>query len=472
MKLLHKFCVAILLTAPIQSAYAQPDFSSRFVLEDKDAVAVLPPELIASPTIKQVYYAPDGLSLVVLRERIKITPDILPDETGISTKIPEGEQELIYWSSRSRTARSIWKGGLVGTSVVDVGWFPQSDTAFIVLQSIPLPPPSPDPNADPLPPKADWKLLKVSDEQFRPTEIAMPDPGLSGSVYLFASNKQPLMMLQIKQLGGEPKPDGSVPTNDLIYFLRRDGRLDKPLSIPDADNALFVIAQWDKAGNPALFVRTPQARTNYTINPQTLALTPIEGKFEPQEWVEPKRTKAGLLSLRQDKMTTGTGETKHSVPILWLESSVKTDFSRLLLSGEATNGVLRPAGDGVFYQSQEALWFAPFMRLNQTQFLAARRAALRALALSNAKQAGTGLIMYAQDYDEVLPSPEGIKDKILPYIKEESVMESFTYTYGGGKLADIEKPAETVLGYVLGPGGRAIVYADGHAKWQDDKPSK
>jgi hypothetical protein len=472
MKLLHKFCVAILLTAPIQSAYAQTDFSSRFVLEDKNAVAVLPPELIASPTIKQVYYAPDGLSLVVLRERIKITPDILPDETGISTKIPEGEQELIYWSSRSRTARSIWKGGLVGTSVVDVGWFPQSDTAFIVLQSIPLPPPSPDPNADPLPPKADWKLLKVSDEQFRPTEIAMPDPGLSGYVHLSSSHKLPLMMIHIKQPGGEPKPDGSVPTNELVYVLRRDGRLDKPVPIPDADNAVVVLAQWDKTGNPALFVRTVQTRSHYLVNPQTLALTPVEGKFEAQAGDDRDMTKAGLLSLRHDRVTMGNGETKQSVPVLWLESSVKTDFSRLLLSGEATHGVLRPAGDGVFYQSQGALWFAPFLRLNQAQFLAARRAALRALALNNAKQAGLGLIMYAQDYDEVLPSPDGIKDKILPYIKEGSVMESFTYTYGGGKLADIEKPAETVLGYVLGPGGRAIVYADGHAKWQDDKPSK
>src|SRR5207237_1148307 len=33
-----------------------------------------------------------------------------------------------------------------------------------------------------------------------------------------------------------------------------------------------------------------------------------------------------------------------------------------------------------------------------------------------------------------------------------------------------ESPAETVLGYASGTGGRAVVYADGHAKWIPDGP--
>jgi hypothetical protein len=42
------------------------------------------------------------------------------------------------------------------------------------------------------------------------------------------------------------------------------------------------------------------------------------------------------------------------------------------------------------------------------------------------------------------------------------------YTFGGGSLASIDAPAETIIGYVTGPGGRAAIYADGHVKWQND----
>lgn len=28
--------------------------------------------------------------------------------------------------------------------------------------------------------------------------------------------------------------------------------------------------------------------------------------------------------------------------------------------------------------------------------------------------------------------------------------------------------AETELGYVTGPGGRAVIYVDGHVKWVED----
>jgi hypothetical protein len=90
------------------------------------------------------------------------------------------------------------------------------------------------------------------------------------------------------------------------------------------------------------------------------------------------------------------------------------------------------------------------------------------VVLSNAKQLGLAALMYAQDYDEVLPTGDGINGKLAPYLKNESLFDGFTYTFGGGSLSGIDKPAETELGFVTGPGGRAIIFIDGHVKWKPD----
>lgn len=66
-------------------------------------------------------------------------------------------------------------------------------------------------------------------------------------------------------------------------------------------------------------------------------------------------------------------------------------------------------------------------------FARAREAARKTACLSNTKQIGTALMMYSQDYEEVLPQPQsgacpgancfGWADMIYPYIKNEKVFE-------------------------------------------------
>ena len=66
-----------------------------------------------------------------------------------------------------------------------------------------------------------------------------------------------------------------------------------------------------------------------------------------------------------------------------------------------------------------------------------------------------------------------MRDAAGPYLKNPSVFENpgtgdngFVYSYGGPTgLAQITSPATTQLGYVSGPGGRAIIWADGHVTW-------
>jgi prepilin-type N-terminal cleavage/methylation domain-containing protein len=66
-------------------------------------------------------------------------------------------------------------------------------------------------------------------------------------------------------------------------------------------------------------------------------------------------------------------------------------------------------------------------------FARAREAARKTACLSNTKQVGTALMMYAQDYEETLPPPQlgtcpglgcyGWADVVFPYIKNEKVFD-------------------------------------------------
>ncbi len=73
--------------------------------------------------------------------------------------------------------------------------------------------------------------------------------------------------------------------------------------------------------------------------------------------------------------------------------------------------------------------------------------------------------MFASDSDDVLPGQEGWEARVGPYCSDKDLLRRFNYTFKGGNMANIENPASTELGYILGPGGRAVAYCDGHVKW-------
>ena len=88
-------------------------------------------------------------------------------------------------------------------------------------------------------------------------------------------------------------------------------------------------------------------------------------------------------------------------------------------------------------------------------FAQARDAARQTACLSNCKQLGTGLMMYAQDYDENYPSfsyattPGGLKygprwaawgfsnwvDALMPYVKNTKILSCPTGPQTGGQRA-------------------------------------
>ena len=59
-----------------------------------------------------------------------------------------------------------------------------------------------------------------------------------------------------------------------------------------------------------------------------------------------------------------------------------------------------------------------------------------------------------------------LERRLRPYLRNGEDLSAFTCTYKGAKLPPARQRAKAPLGYVVGTGGRAILFADGDAKWR------
>ncbi|MBM3472055.1 MAG: DUF4190 domain-containing protein [Armatimonadetes bacterium] len=126
-------------------------------------------------------------------------------------------------------------------------------------------------------------------------------------------------------------------------------------------------------------------------------------------------------------------------------------------------------------------------------FARAREKARQASCQSNEKQLALGVLMYAQDYDEIFPMKSNWADGVMPYVKNTMIFrcpsernqmgDSYAYNerLDRCKVAKIPRPAEAVMLFDSQPGknmagGRGLVsprhvnganlaFADGHVKW-------
>jgi prepilin-type processing-associated H-X9-DG protein len=183
--------------------------------------------------------------------------------------------------------------------------------------------------------------------------------------------------------------------------------------------------------------------------------------------VEPKE---GPLHSSQTDAKLNLSAVSRDVRSLWLSAAEHSDYQHCLICADASSAQLSPAGDAVFYVSQGIGYVRSFVRMSKDQFEKALAAATRSEMMSKSKQAALALLMFASDNDDKFPMKEADLLGILyPYLKDGELLRGFVYTFAGGDMKLIDRPAETEIGYVLGPGGRAVAYVDGHVVWRNDK---
>jgi hypothetical protein len=122
---------------------------------------------------------------------------------------------------------------------------------------------------------------------------------------------------------------------------------------------------------------------------------------------------------------------------------------------------------GVFYAINTVNMVRPVIQVSKVAFdeMVAREE--RAEIMARLNQIGKALMMYAGDNDDTFPTKSELANKAIdPYVLESSILEGFVYH---GTTAYGADPASTETGYMLCPGGRAVLYQDGHVVFVPDR---
>ncbi|MFW5696956.1 MAG: hypothetical protein ACOCX1_00170 [Fimbriimonadaceae bacterium] len=98
-------------------------------------------------------------------------------------------------------------------------------------------------------------------------------------------------------------------------------------------------------------------------------------------------------------------------------------------------------------------------------FLSAASREMRDEAVEKAKMSSLATLMYSGDYDDSLPMAHNFTEAVLPYTKNMSVLEGFDYLLDSAPAPTFGDPADTVMGTVETPFGRAEAMLDGSVRW-------
>lgn len=430
----------------------------RHVFIEREAFVLLVPEVVAGPAVEWAEWSSDSRYVLAQREFVRALP--FPGQE------PDGDVSLVLWNARTRRSVEVLKRPLKDTNIEQKGWLPGSGVAFIVYswaQKV---------GTNVVPQRA---LLRVDAAGSRVGAIAQ----LASEDQLLTSPSRPLAALLRQDGRVATAADGKrryVPFCSL-RTLRPDGVIGQPVALPEG---VSVTDRYWSTDGRLLYLRTGQRRER--------GQPPVEGwaSFDPRAGrvaaidKEPERYQprppAWPYRLRQSVVVGREAGQPVGVRPLWLESPVKSDAPRALVSADCDWAIPAPDASAILYGSEGTALVVPVQRLPKQTVLAAIQEAQQQTTMSNAKQLGLAMMMYVQDYDERFPPPDlSVKDVLLPYVKNTRVFtnpatnqDAYTFQFEAPTLKGIAKPAESVLGYVTGPGGRAVIYVDGHVKWEPE----
>lgn len=442
--------IVIGLFAPIQKSNAQ-----KAVLTEDFAYLLSPVELIAGPTVISKSISPDGKSVLLVRSISHLGLENLPSVATPQPLRTTESKEVICWDSRSHRSAVVWKSTLPQTEIELIGTMAKTDSFYFIVNETTLP----DPKAPQDPPISTHKLMRVTSRMSRSQEVILPASDFYIGVEL--SPTLPFGVITLQILNADLGKDISH-----NYLFDVSGRFENRIPTPQER---FGGVRWSEDGNLIIRLRNPTPPVEfYSVDSRTGALTLLASPPKPYSPSAAPAKKLSILVVEKRVSLEDIGLKREAASVLYLESYFKSKQSKALIAADGAEPTLVASGGGVFYLSQGAEWFQPLLKMNLADYVVMKKKADRLRAMSNARQLGTGVLMYTQDYDEKLPTPDGIKDKIAPYIKNDSLFDGFNYTYPGGSLADISNPSTTTLGYVDGEGGRAVIYVDGHVKWEDN----
>lgn len=420
-------------------AHAAPMNAESFVVTENEALLITPARAVVTGIVKSAAWSADGRYVLALSGQLPYAFEIAPDRP------PTVRSAITLWSATTGESKELWTGSAIGEPSGQIEWFAKGGAAAALLDlDRPVPAAERRPGM-PASRKERW-VYRVDSQH----SVLKPVARVPESTRIYASPVAPVMVLW-------------SPNEVALRTLRTDGPLTN-VQIPEgvgiggvdwlADGRAWIGGMAGPDRKPSI---------NVILDPSTNTLT-----RDPKRPESYRRKDAQFPVHLIHSPAQLVGSPARLEP-LWLEASGKSEKPRAIVAPDVQWAHLSPNGDAILYADDKGAWVVRPLRLPKAAFFMAREAAARASVLSNGKQLGLGLAMYAADHDETFPSAnDSIVAALQPYLMNDSFFHDFTYTFAGGKLSDIAAPSEQVLGHVLGPGGRALIYADGHVTWEAD----
>lgn len=186
----------------------------------------------------------------------------------------------------------------------------------------------------------------------------------------------------------------------------------------------------------------------------------------------PPEPEPPVLSIESGEtmVALGAPEKLPATDALWVLGDLKSRYPAALLAARGSFGEVAPKLKDAFYLDGSNLFVRKLSKLTPEQLDLVLEAEERVKLMSDAKQVGTALLIFAADNDDRFPAARGWDDAVEPYIKNRSLTDGFVYSYRGPEdLTKIENPSLEIVGYKEGRFGRAVVFADGSARWEKRK---
>ena len=428
--------------------------AANALLSPSEAFVPLPPEIIVPGGTVSVHPSPNGTAVLV--ERI-VTPPVksLLPETGPK----RAEVSVVFWSASSRRVTTLWRDNIEMPGKLparlDISYLPKSPLALIQYAPID----SEGSELATLP----MRLMAADTER--------------GTLRTVAT-----LTLQDQIIIAANRPLAAIARNDYktVQLLRPDGSLGKIITLSEPGIRVY---NWTADGATLIGLRPPAApeatdaekkKSRWVlINSQTGVVTSAEKR--PPFAKDDAPTLSSPLTIRAGTGALTEADTIAKIAPLWLEGAKPDVTGRILLAPDGENPLM--LSNAALYQRHGALFAVPILRMDRVAFAKLQREALRRKTLTNAKMIGLAMLMYCQDYDEnFAPAGTGeeIADKIDPYLKNRDAFNDlttgkmgFTPLYKITALSGYDTPSTQLLGSLSGPGGRVLIYVDGHVKWEE-----
>lgn len=447
-----------------QDSKAQEEFFVAPVVGAQNGYILLPPEFVAQPFIRRIEWSPDGNYALLVQTAVRFEGDAQNWNADLRHRI-------LAWNRKTKRVNVLWESPITTVNIE-----PDLDVQIVFYKNAPA------------------CLLSVNE-----TRLQGDMSALSRTVYYAPLDGRAVNLGQFAEayLLAPPEDDARY-----IMWLQNDSEMEPPPILyrsvsatgkagqvqtlaPTVSQAARYIGyaredvKWHADGKHIILtlIEPPQPdseerkmQLRYVLwNPRTNQAqdtAPSEVRFyEPRE-----ATKLSVESAKQSLQHKGS---KGATRTTWLREGEQAT----LVAADSALAAVSPQGDALLYVAHGAAFYRALLVVDRDTILQMTAASEREQYLSQAKQIALALMMYVQDYDEYFPPNLGdmqVAEILYPYVRNRDVFAvegafAFRYLMDGQNIADIERHAETVVGYLQLPDGRVVIYGDGHVKWQPNR---